>query len=56
VYHDLDQETQDITIGLCLLDQPGSQMVSTSPQAELANVLTVQGNSLSSDLVELITS
>lgn len=52
----LYQETQDISVGLGLLDQSSSQMVGTNPFTEFTNVLTVQGNGLSSDLVEFVTS
>lgn len=52
----LYQETQRITISLGQLDQSRSQVVSTSPQAEFSNSLTVQGDSLSSQLEELFVS
>jgi hypothetical protein len=52
----LYQESQNVSVGLGLLDQPGSQVVGTGPFAELANVLRMQRDGLSSELVELITS
>ena len=52
----LYQESQGIPIGLGLLDQSSSQMVSTRPLAEITNVLTVKGDGLSPDLVEFVVS
>ena len=52
----LHQEPQSVSVNLGLLDQPGSQVVSTGPLAEFTNVLTVQRDSLSPKLVELVSS
>ncbi len=52
----LYQESQDVSIRLGLLDQSSSQVVCTSPFTEFTNVLTVQGDGLSSNLVEFVTS
>ena len=50
----LYQKSQDISIDLGLLDQLGSKVVGTDPFAEFPNVLTVQGNSLPTNLVQLV--
>lgn len=53
---DLYQESQGVTVDLGLLDQSSSQVVSSSPFAEITNVLTVQRDGLSSDLVEFVAT
>jgi len=52
----LDKEPQNISIGLGLLNELGTKMVSSSPGAKVTDVLRMQTNGLSTDLVELLSS
>lgn len=52
----LDKKSQNVSVGLGLLDKLGAQVVGSSPGAEFTNILRVQTNGLSTNLVELFTS
>jgi len=50
----LNKETEDVTVGLGLLDEARTEVVGTGPGAEIANVLRVETDGLAADLVELV--
>jgi hypothetical protein len=50
----LNKESKDIPVSLSLLNQTSTKVVSSSPLAELPNILRVQTNGLSADFVQFI--